>query len=117
MSIINEYGEVVKEWGFTQSCHLGNVDEVEVNGQYFFFEGVTCYQTFADPHDEYPHSLRAEWDNVQWINRELDYALTVPACFIDSAPMTDHRQPSAVSWGALMERALIERAEEKGIWS
>jgi hypothetical protein len=101
-----------------QYCNLGNPDDVAVNGQRFAFEDARVSRVYISGDDEYPSSMGAEWDNVMWINPEDEQlALTIPACFLDSAPMgSDRRQPSAVTWADLMERELIEMAEKKGGW-
>jgi hypothetical protein len=102
-----------------QFCNLGNLNDVLVNGQRFAFEAARVVRVYASWEDKVPNCLRAEWGNVMWIDPEgTDYSvrLTVPPCFIDSAPITDQRQPAAVPWADLIERALIELAEKQGGW-
>lgn len=117
MSIVDDEGRFIPDDSLTQVACLGNPDDIEVNGERFAFENARVFRVFRHRRDEYPSELRADWDNVQWIDAEGEVALTIPACFIRSSPMSpDHRQPAAVSWGDLMERALIEMAEKAGGW-
>jgi len=103
-----------------QYCRLGDPDDVQVNGQRFAFEAARVCRVYASRDDEYPTSLTAEWANVQWINGEdEEVAITIPACFLDSAPMvlsSKGWQPAAISWACEMERVLIDMAEKKGGW-
>jgi hypothetical protein len=110
-----------------QFCNLGDLNDVLVNGQRFAFEAARVVRVYASWEDKVPNCLRAEWGNVMWIDPETDLqrvtdhgdcgiGLTVPPCFIDSAPITDHRQPAAVTWADLIERALIDLAEKQGGW-
>lgn len=117
MSILDEDGRFIPDDSELQVAVLGSPDEVYVNGQRFAFEGVKVFRSYRHRRDEYPAELWADWENVQWIDPEGEIALTVPACFLDSAPMSpDRRQPCGVTWADLMERALIEMAEKAGRW-
>lgn len=117
MSILDEDGRFIPDNSEMQVADLGDPDEVYVNGQRFAFENVKVFRYYRHRRDVYPAELRADWDNVQWIDPEGEIALTVPACFLDSAPMSpDRRQPCGVTWADLMERALIEMAEKAGRW-
>ncbi len=114
-----------------QFCNLGNLDDVMVNGQRFAFEDARVVRVYTSWEERHPSCLRAEWGNVLWVDPEYgaehktesgfivqDFTLrlTVPACFINSAPITDRRQPAAVTWADMIERALIELAEKVGGW-
>lgn len=111
---------MIDEGAFIQFCQLGNLDDVLVNGQHFAFEDALVARVFANREDRFPSGFRAEWGNVMWcdpeINPSYSYRMGVPQCFIDSAPITDQRQPAAVTWADLIERALIEKAEKIGGW-
>jgi hypothetical protein len=119
MGIIDQEGRFIPDDSMTEVADLGNVDGIMVRGESFDFEAVRVFRTFAHRRDEFPTEIRADWKNVQWVDAEGEVALTIPSCFIDSAPVTfasDRRQPAAITWGDLMERALIDLAEKTGRW-
>ena len=117
MSIIDETGRFIHDDSQTDVAYLGDVEGLEVHGEHFDFENVRVFRTYAHRRDEYPREFRADWKNVQWTDVAGEVALTVPACFINSAPVNiDKRQPSAMTWGDLIEKALITLAEAADRW-
>jgi hypothetical protein len=118
MILRNEREERTPDTGYNQEIDLGNLDDVTVNGERFAFEGVVVTRFYRDNESQYPESIRAEWSDVQLVTGDdvLSFFF-IPTCYINSAPiMNDTRQPAGVSWGDLMERALIDMAEKKGGW-
>ena len=117
MSIIDEGGRFIHDDSQTDVAYLGDVEGLEVNGETFELENVLVFRTFAHRRDEYPLEYRAEWRNVMWTDKDGEVSLTIPACFIDSAPVSsDKRQPAGMPWGDLIEKALIDLAEKAGRW-
>jgi hypothetical protein len=117
MSVIDEDGVFIPDDSRTDIAYLGDPEGVEVNGETFDLENVRVFRTYAHRRDEYPATIRADWKTVQWVEAGGEISTTVPTCFINSAPVNiDRRQPAAVTWGDLIERALIDMAEKAGRW-